>query len=359
MIVSPSGTSALGVHEDGALRGEGVHDVGVVDDLPAHVDRRAELLEHPLDGLDGTVDAGAVAAGGDELELLGHGPRVPDPDAYRPGVGAIATLEAGTGPTVLLIHGLNGFKEGWGPLPEALAAGGARAWSRSTCRASGPAPASPRPHRARTPWPRALEPLVSSLAPVGVVGALAGHPGRHDPGRAAARDREPDGADLALGARPADAAARRARCRDLVQIPLVGRRRSRAWPSPASAAAPSAAATPTSRRRRPGGADGRPRDGGPAAGGERPALHGRPAGHGRLGRRGALGTDVRPLAARLPQPTLVGGGGARPRHPAAGRGVAGRRPSGGPPAAAAGRRALPAPGGRPPRCSPPLVEHLT
>lgn len=42
-------------------------------------------------------------------------------------MGRLATIEVGQGPPVLLIHGLNGFKEGWGPLPGALADAGLRA----------------------------------------------------------------------------------------------------------------------------------------------------------------------------------------------------------------------------------------
>ena len=65
------------VDEDRAAGGELLHDVLVVDDLLAHVDRRAVQLERALDGLDGAVDAGAVAARGGEQQLLGsggHGP---------------------------------------------------------------------------------------------------------------------------------------------------------------------------------------------------------------------------------------------------------------------------------------------
>ena len=47
-------------------------DVLVVHDLLAHVDRRAVELERALDGLDGPVDAGAVAARRGEQELLDH-----------------------------------------------------------------------------------------------------------------------------------------------------------------------------------------------------------------------------------------------------------------------------------------------
>ena len=48
--------------EDRALRLQALDDVAVVDDLVAHIDRRAEPLERQLDDLDGAVDAGAEAA---------------------------------------------------------------------------------------------------------------------------------------------------------------------------------------------------------------------------------------------------------------------------------------------------------
>ncbi len=48
--------------EDRPARLEGADDVQVVDDLLAHVDRRAVVLEGVLDRLDGAVDACAVAA---------------------------------------------------------------------------------------------------------------------------------------------------------------------------------------------------------------------------------------------------------------------------------------------------------
>ena len=59
----------LGVDEDRAAPGQLGHHVTVVDDLLAHVDGLAGgQLERPLDGLDGAVDAGAVAARGSEEE---------------------------------------------------------------------------------------------------------------------------------------------------------------------------------------------------------------------------------------------------------------------------------------------------
>lgn len=41
-------------------------------------------------------------------------------------MSGVATIELGEGPAVLLVHGLNGFKEGWGPMPQALADAGHR-----------------------------------------------------------------------------------------------------------------------------------------------------------------------------------------------------------------------------------------
>ena len=61
------------VDEDRATLGEGLHDVHVVHDLLADVDGGAVLLERALDGLDGPVDACAVAAGlGHQDSLGGH-----------------------------------------------------------------------------------------------------------------------------------------------------------------------------------------------------------------------------------------------------------------------------------------------
>ena len=59
--------------EDRAALAQLGHDVLVVDDLLAHVDRRAVELERALDGLDGAIDAGAVAARGGEQQPLGRG----------------------------------------------------------------------------------------------------------------------------------------------------------------------------------------------------------------------------------------------------------------------------------------------
>lgn len=88
-------------------------------------------------------------------------------------MGTIATLEEGTGPTVLLIHGLNGFKEGWGTLPGGLASSGLRAVAVDLPGFGD----SPRLRRGRTSPRRlaaALEPLVASRAPVAIVGHSLG-----------------------------------------------------------------------------------------------------------------------------------------------------------------------------------------
>lgn len=85
-----------------------------------------------------------------------------------PGVVRISTIEEGTGPPVLLVHGLNGFKEGWGPLPAALAAAGMRA-VMIDLPGSG---ASPRPVRGRVGparLARAVEALAERTGPTTVV----------------------------------------------------------------------------------------------------------------------------------------------------------------------------------------------
>ena len=61
------------VDEDRAALAQGLDHVLVVDDLLAHVDRRAVQVERVLDGLHRTIDARAVAARGREQELLRGG----------------------------------------------------------------------------------------------------------------------------------------------------------------------------------------------------------------------------------------------------------------------------------------------
>ena len=68
---------ALVLDEDRATSLEVPHDVDVVDDLLPHVHRCAVVVESALDGLDGALDPGAVAAGrGEEDALDAHGSRV-------------------------------------------------------------------------------------------------------------------------------------------------------------------------------------------------------------------------------------------------------------------------------------------
>ena len=76
--VAPSGTSRLRFDEHRAALAQLLDDVLVVDDLLAHVDRRAVQLERALDGLHGAIDAGAVAARGGEQELLGDVEATPE-----------------------------------------------------------------------------------------------------------------------------------------------------------------------------------------------------------------------------------------------------------------------------------------
>lgn len=87
-------------------------------------------------------------------------------------MGTLARIESGTGPAVLLIHGLNGFKEGWGPLPQALAAAGLRSVAVDLPGFGD----SPRLRGRTTPaaLARALDPAIAELAPVALVGHSLG-----------------------------------------------------------------------------------------------------------------------------------------------------------------------------------------
>jgi len=81
-------------------------------------------------------------------------------------VSDVVTTELGDGPAVLLLHGLNGFKEGWGPLPRALADAGHRVVAPDL-------PGFGASRRLRHTGPealaQALRPLVERHAPVGLV----------------------------------------------------------------------------------------------------------------------------------------------------------------------------------------------
>lgn len=135
------------------------------------------------------------------------------------GVVVPARIEVGSGPAVLLIHGLNGFKEGWGPLPERLAARGLRVVAvdlpgfGATARLAG--------RTTPSGLAAALAPLVRELAPVGLVGHSLGTQVAMLAARAA-----PDAVRaLALVSPWVEARPRRFPPRavsDLVQIPMVG-----------------------------------------------------------------------------------------------------------------------------------------
>jgi len=84
-------------------------------------------------------------------------------------VGSLATTETGSGPAVLLLHGLNGFKEGWGPLPAALAAAGRRAVAVDLP-GFGASPPLRRGRHTPEALTEAIEPLARRLAPVDLVG---------------------------------------------------------------------------------------------------------------------------------------------------------------------------------------------
>ena len=70
------GHLGLLLDEHRALRFEVAHDVQVVHDLLADVDGRAVLGQRALDRVDGTIDAGAVAAGRREEDFSAHPPMV-------------------------------------------------------------------------------------------------------------------------------------------------------------------------------------------------------------------------------------------------------------------------------------------
>ena len=66
----PLGHFGVLLHEDRPALAQRLHDVLVVDDLLADVDRRAVDLQGPFDRLDRPVDARAIATGGCQQQLL-------------------------------------------------------------------------------------------------------------------------------------------------------------------------------------------------------------------------------------------------------------------------------------------------
>ncbi|WP_217914068.1 alpha/beta fold hydrolase [Miltoncostaea marina] len=136
-------------------------------------------------------------------------------------MGEVAITERGEGPPVLLLHGLNGFKEGWGPLPGAIAAAGMRAVT-ADLPGSG---ASPRPARGRAApaaLARAVEALADRLGPL----ALVAHSLGAQVAMLAARARPALVRRLVLLAPWVEPHRRRMPPRgvaDLLALPLVGR----------------------------------------------------------------------------------------------------------------------------------------
>jgi len=134
-------------------------------------------------------------------------------------VSDVATTELGEGPAVLLVHGLNGFKEGWGPLPAALADAGHRVIALDL-------PGFGESPRLRRTTPEALadavRPFVERHAPVGLVAHSLGTQvamilAAGDP----ARVRRVALLSPWVLARPLRLPPRRVS--DVLQLPLVGR----------------------------------------------------------------------------------------------------------------------------------------
>ena len=266
------------------------------------------------------------------------------------------TIEAGSGPAVLLVHGLNGFKEGWGALPAALAGAGLRAVAVDL-------PGFGATARLRRTTPQALAdaiaPLVADLAPVSLVAHSLG--AQVAMLTAAARPARIGGIALLAPwvlARPRRFPPRQ--ISDVLQLPLAGRPLARLLIALARR-------SPARRReaylRVLGDPESPIRDPALAAlleeAGDRLARG--PAGGGGLGRQRA-GVRRRAAGAAHHQAHAGRGGYPRPRDRALRRQLAGRRPPGRAAPVAAGRRSPPPPrgarGGRRGDRRPPAMTDL-
>ena len=153
------------VDEDRAALGEGLHHVHVVHDLLADVDGGPVLLQRALDGLDGPVDACAVAAGLGHQDSLG---------------GRLCRIRSGlrgtpVGPRAALGPGRMDAHEA-AAVPRAD-----RRWSRGHRRRAGPRPS---PAGRRVPRHR-RQPGAAGLDAGAAEGHRAGDQGRPRPGHAA------------------------------------------------------------------------------------------------------------------------------------------------------------------------------
>lgn len=138
----------------------------------------------------------------------------------------MVTMEMGAGPPVLLVHGLNGFKEGWGRLPEALARAGHRVVAVDLP-GFGETPRLRGERATPEALARALAPLVAELAPVGIVSHSLGTQTAmllaiHQP------DRVPAVVLIAPWVTPRHGRIPPRGLTDLLQLPLVGRALARA-----------------------------------------------------------------------------------------------------------------------------------
>ena len=61
------------IHEDGTLLGQIVHDIAVMNDLFANVDRCAECLKRNANDIDCSHNSGAETAGFEKEDAFGEG----------------------------------------------------------------------------------------------------------------------------------------------------------------------------------------------------------------------------------------------------------------------------------------------